>query len=64
MLLLLRRGNAVNLGPQTIIGQIEMREAQHDGRVYKMEQGLGAGIHWQLKPFTVLTQRHVKEAVG
>lgn len=38
MILLVGRRNALNLSPQAIVGQIEMRETQHDGRVCRARE--------------------------
>lgn len=40
MLLLRGRRNALDLSAQTVIGQVEVREAQHNGRVCKREEEL------------------------
>lgn len=48
MILFVGRRNALNLSPQAIVGQVEMREAQHDGRICRgreEKKSLSEGKH-------------------
>lgn len=68
MILLVGRRNALNLSPQAIVGQVEMREAQHDGRICvgrKRKKGFNEINHLvgSTAP-TILTEWHIEQSVG